>query len=179
MSPTSTLLLQKKDAILDRWFDLTLATYAPETAYFWKKQKDPFANPVAHRFKSGMRGTLDALAGNDETPTAEVYEPFLDEIVRVRAVQDFTPSQALAFIYLLKKAVREALWEEVAGQGLFVELFGLESRIDVLALISLDIYGKCREKLYQLRINQINTQYSRLLKRAGLVCDFTSDDPEC
>jgi hypothetical protein len=84
----------------------------------------------------------------------------------------------VAFIYLLKKAVRESLWEEVAQKGLLAELLELESRIDVLALISLDIYSKCREKLYQLRINQINTQYSRLLKRAGLVCDFASETPE-
>ncbi len=178
MSPARTLLIEKKDDILARWFDLTLATYAPETAVLWKKQKDRFANPVAHRLKVGMIGILDALTANDETPTAEIYEPFLDEIVRVRAVQDFTPSQALAFIYLLKKVVREALWEGVADQGLFASFLALESRLDVLALISLDIYSKCREKLYQLRINQINAQYSRLLKRAGLVCDFASETPE-
>lgn len=178
MSPACTLLTQKKDDILARWFDLTLATYAPETAVLWKKQKDRFANPVAYRFKIGMAGVLDELSKNDETPSALVFEPHLDEIVRVRAVQDFTPSQAVAFIYLLKKAVRESLWEEVAQKGLLAELLELESRIDVLALISLDIYSKCREKLYQLRINQINTQYSRLLKRAGLVCDFASETPE-
>ncbi len=63
-------------------------------------------------------------------------------------------------------------------QGLYTD-FSNWNRASRSGLISLDIYGKCREKLYQLRINQINTQYSRLLKRAGLVCDFTSDDPEC
>ncbi len=178
MLPSNALLLRKKDDILARWFDLTLATYAPETAVLWKKQKDRFANPVAYRFKTGMSGVLDELSKSGETPTAEVFVPHLDEIVRVRAVQDFAPSQAVAFIYLLKKAVRECLWEEVSQQGLYTELLELESRIDVLALISLDIYSKCREKLYQLRINQINTQYSRLLKRAGLVCDFASEPPE-
>jgi len=107
-----------------------------------------------------------------------VYEPFLDEIIRVRAVQDFTPAQAVAFIYLLKQACRDVLWKEVSENGRFTELFELESRIDVLGLISLDIYCKCREKLFQLRIDQINTQYSRLLKRAGLVCDFSQESPE-
>lgn len=178
MAVPSALLGQKKEDILARWFDLTLATYAPETAVLWKKQKDPFANPVAHRFRIGMTGVLDELATSGDTPTAAAYEPFLDEIIRVRAVQDFTPAQAVAFIYLLKKAVRESLWEEVSESGRFTELFELESRIDVLALISLDIYCKCREKLFQLRIDQINTQYSRLLKRAGLVCDFSQETPE-
>jgi len=178
MALPSALLCQKKDDILARWFDLTLATYAPETAVLWKKQKDPFANPVAHRFRTGMTGVLNELSTSGETPTTAVYEPFLDEIVRVRAVQDFTPAQAVAFIYLLKQACRDVLWKEVSENGRFTELFELESRIDVLGLISLDIYCKCREKLFQLRIDQINTQYSRLLKRAGLVCDFSQESPE-
>lgn len=178
MAVSCALLGQKKDDILARWFDLTLATYAPETAVLWKKQKDPFANPVAHRFRIGMSGILDELAASGGTPSAAVYEPFLDEIIRVRAVQDFTPAQAVAFIYLLKQACRDVLWEDVSENGRFTELFELESRIDVLGLISLDIYCKCREKLFQLRIDQINTQYSRLLKRAGLVCDFAQESPE-
>ena len=144
----------------------------------WKKQKDPIANPVAHRFRTGMTGVLNALTTCGETPTSAVYEPFLDEIIRVRAVQDFSPAQAVAFIYLLKLACRDVLWKEVSENGRFTELFELESRIDVLGLISLDIYCKCREKLFQLRIDQINTQYSRLLKRAGLVCDFSQESPE-
>ncbi|MEF3695959.1 RsbRD N-terminal domain-containing protein [Desulfolutivibrio sp.] len=178
MTVSNALLAQKKDDILDRWFDLTLATYAPETAVLWKKQKDRFANPVAYRFKIGMEGVLNELVNTSETPTAAVFEPHLDEIVRVRAVQDFTPAQAVAFIYLLKQAARDVLWEEVSQNGRFTELFELESRIDVLALICLDIYCKCREKLFQLRINQINTQYSRLLKRAGLVCEIDPETPE-
>ena len=178
MTVSNALLASKKDDILARWFELTLATYAPETAVLWKKQKDRFANPVAHRFKTGMTGVLDELVKSSCTPTAAVFEPHLDEIVRVRAVQDFTPAQAVAFIYLLKQACRDVLWEEVSENGRFTELFELESRIDVLGLISLDIYCKCREKLFQIRIDQINTQYSRLLKRAGLVCEIAPETPE-
>jgi len=178
MTVSNALLASKKDDILARWFELTLATYAPETAVLWKKQKDRFANPVAHRFKTGMTGVLDELVKSSGTPTAAVFEPHLDEIVRVRAVQDFTPAQAVAFIYLLKQACRDVLWEEVSENGRFTELFELESRIDVLGLISLDIYCKCREKLFQIRIDQINTQYSRLLKRAGLVCEIAPETPE-
>jgi len=178
MTVSNALLASKKDDILARWFELTLATYAPETAVLWKKQKDRFANPVAHRFKTGMTGVLDELVKSSGTPTAAAFEPHLDEIVRVRAVQDFTPAQAVAFIYLLKQACRDVLWEEVSENGRFTELFELESRIDVLGLISLDIYCKCREKLFQIRIDQINTQYSRLLKRAGLVCEIAPETPE-
>ena len=109
---------------------------------------------------------------------AATFTPLLDEIVRVRAVQDFTPSQATSFVFLLKKAIREVLWPKIAEHNLFVDLLALESSIDVLALFSLDIYCQCREKIAALRIDQIKKQYDRLLKRANLVCDLSAEGGE-
>uniref|UniRef100_I2Q7D7 RsbT co-antagonist protein RsbRD N-terminal domain-containing protein n=1 Tax=Desulfovibrio sp. U5L TaxID=596152 RepID=I2Q7D7_9BACT len=171
------LVLDQK-AVLDRWFELVMDTYAENTAVLWKKRDDPFANPVRHRFEAGMRGIVLGLAASGPMPDPAVFTPLLDEIVRVRAVQDFTPSQATAFVFLLKKAVRETLWPKVTEHNLFVELLALESAIDVLALLSLDIYCQCREKISELRINQIKKQYDRLLKRANLVCDFSAEGEE-
>lgn len=171
------LILEQK-AVLDQWFDLIMGTYSPNTAVLWKKKDDPFANPVRHKFEAGMRGILVALAGCGGVPDAATFGPLLDEIVRVRAVQDFTPSQAISFVYLLKKAVRETLWSKVAENDLVVELLALESAIDVLALLAFDIYCQCREKIAELRVNQIKKQYDRLLKRANLVCDFSSEGEE-
>lgn len=172
------LVLEQK-AVLDRWFDLVMGTYSENTAVLWKKTDDPFANPVRHKFEAGMRGVVLALAAcGDAAPDVAVFSPLLDEIVRVRAVQDFTPSQATVFIYLLKKAVRETLWPQIAEHGLYVELLALESNIDMLALFCFDIYCACREKIAELRITQIRKQYDRLLKRAGLVCDFSAEGEE-
>ncbi|EHJ48193.1 hypothetical protein DFW101_2187 [Solidesulfovibrio carbinoliphilus subsp. oakridgensis] len=171
------LVLEQK-AVLDRWFELVMDTYAENTAVLWKKREDPFANPVRHKFEAGMRGIVLGLAASGPMPDPAVFTPLLDEIVRVRAVQDFTPSQATAFVFLLKKAVRETLWPQVTEHNLFVELLALESAIDVLALLSLDIYCQCREKISELRINQIKKQYDRLLKRANIVCDFSDEGEE-
>ncbi len=171
------LVLEQK-AILDRWFDLVMDTYSENTAVLWKKQKDPFANPVRHKFEAGMRGIVVALATCGECPDPAVFSPMLDEIVRVRAVQDFAPSQATTFVYLLKKAVREVLWEKITEHDLYVELLALESAIDMLALFAFDIYCQCREKIAELRISQIRKQYDRLLKRANLVCDLSDEGEE-
>ena len=172
------LILEQK-AVLDQWFDLIMGTYAENTAVLWKKRDDPFANPVRHKFEAGMRGIVVGLAACGATPPDEAtFAPLLDEIVRVRAVQDFTPSQAVAFIFLLKKAVRETLWAKVTEDDLFVELLALESAIDVLAQLAFDIYCQCREKIAGLRVDQIKKQYDRLLKRANLVCDFAAEGEE-
>ncbi len=62
----------------------------------------------------------------------------LDDIVRIRAVQQFSASDALGFIFLLKKSLRESIPEKMMkDQHLVGELLKLESRVDSLALTCL------------------------------------------
>lgn len=171
MHSTLTLIdyfQQEKNVIFDQWFNFIMATYSELTAKLWKTNNDPFTNPVRYHFEIGMHGILDALAGENSVPEMKGIAHLLDEIVRIRAIQDFTPSQATAFIYLLKKAIRESLWIIIKENNLFKELFALESNIDCIAQKIFDIYSECREKIFDLRINQIKKQYDRLLLRANI-----------
>jgi len=161
-----SLLSERRSAILKKWFDAILETYPAETSSFLKNQKNRFANPVGHTILDGIeglfRGLLDGMA-------PEKLSPFLDNIIRIKAVQDFTPSQAISFIFLLKKVLREELKSDENGFG--EELLALESKIDELALLSFDIYMKCREKLYELKVNELNRMTFRLLQRANLISE--------
>jgi hypothetical protein len=159
------LLIQKKSRIVDGWLQVTYQSYAAEAAIFLKKEKDRFDNPVGASISQGIKGLYDALL--DEMDTDRVLA-FLDEIIRIRAIQDFSPSQALAFIFLLKNVIREELAKELRAQNLSGELLELESRIDGLALLGFDVYTKRREKLHEVRVNEIKNRVSGLLRRTGL-----------
>ncbi len=89
------IIAHKKAAIVKKWFDLTTQTYAPDTAEFLKSKTDPFANPVGGSMLSGLDGLLDQLI-HDMDP--QIINSYLDPIIRIRAVQNFTASQAVAFI---------------------------------------------------------------------------------
>lgn len=157
-------LSANRSKILKKWFQAIVDTYPPETARFLKKEKDPFANPVGSSILEGIEGIYDALF--EEIDPAKV-SPFLDRVIRVRAVQDFKPSEALVFIFLLKGVIRDALSESI---DVFPEAFQrLEGRIDRLALISFNIYMECREKLYELRVDEIKNRTARLLQRADFI----------
>ncbi|MGQ9570640.1 MAG: RsbRD N-terminal domain-containing protein, partial [Thermodesulfovibrionales bacterium] len=97
---------------------------------------------------------------------------FLDNIIRVRAVQDFLPSQAISFIFILKNVIRKELSKEIRSNGLAEELLELESQIDNLANLSFDIFMKCREKIYEIKAMELNNQTYTLLKRAKLILDL-------
>ena len=132
-------LANQKQALLDKWLERTLATYPSQTLRFLH-EKDRFRNPVGHTLREGLATLLDELTG--EMDAAKIG-PALESIVRLRAVQDFTPSQAVGFVYLL----REILQEEFPGG----ELRDLQKRIDETALLAFDLFMKCREEIYEIK----------------------------
>ena len=157
-----------KDEIIKKWFEATLQTYAPDTAKFYKGQKDQFANPVGNINAQGVAFLLDQLLNDFE---ADAVKAYLDPIIRIRAVQDFTPSQATAFILSLKKILRDCLSDKLKDAAIVLELLSFESKIDELCLMAFDIYMACKEKIYQISANDMRCQALKAFKRAGLIVD--------
>ncbi len=152
-----TLLAPKKKAIVQKWIDQVLESYGSAT--FFKKQKDRFANPIGVTISEGLQDLYEILLEGRELGTAA--KP-LENIIKIRAVQDFTPSQAVSFVYLLKGIVREELAREKTGQGDQADLSALETRIDKAALMAFDFYMECRERLHQIRVNEVLSGRSAL-----------------
>ena len=169
------LLFQKSSTILARWIDLTLGTYPSDAHRFLKKQKDRFANPVGTTISREIENLYHELLRGMHT---ENLSPLLDRIIRIRAVQDFSPAQAIAFIFILKGVIRSELEKELREKELAEELLAFESRIDDLALLAFDIYMKCREKIYEIRVNETTNHVSRLLQKAGLICELPGPEPD-
>lgn len=171
------LLNEKKAAILERWFDVVLGTYPTDTQSFLRKKKNRFANPVAHEISSGLAGVFEQLL--DKAGSAEIA-PFLDKVIRIRAVQELSPSRALSFIFALKGVIREELPAMANDARLSEELEELDGRIDELGLLSLDLYVGCREKIYELRVKEVKNRVGRLLARADLLQESVEEqqDPE-
>ena len=163
--PLTTHLAQKKSAILGRWLTTIYESYPPETAIFMRKEKDRFDNPVGHRIADGLEGLYGALVQGMEN---EQVLDYLDQIIRIRAIQNFTPARALAFIFLLKNVIREELADEIQEENLAAEVLDLESRIDGLALMGFDVYSKCRERIYEVKANEMKGRVSFIMRKAGI-----------
>jgi hypothetical protein len=169
-----TLLTQHRPTLVKRWLNHLLDTYPPDTHKFFKKQKNQFANPVGHTLSEEMDHLYMELVQGIDPGRAN---PILDRILRIRAVQDFSPSRAVGFIFLLKGIIREQLETEIRENRLSDELTIFESRIDDLALLAFEVYMKCREKLYEIRANETKNQVYRLLKKADLICEIPEWEP--
>jgi len=158
------VLVKKKPVIVRDWFDKVVDTYPSDTSRFLKSQNDPFANPVGNTTLRGLEGMFDEiLAGMDHTALLS----FLDPIIRIRAVQSFSASQATGFIFSLKNILRTAAEKEIHENP--SEWLKLDSRIDTLGLLSFDIYMGCREKVYEIKAFEEKNRMYRVLERSGLL----------
>lgn len=143
-------LAGKKEAIVRRWLEFTIQSYDEEAAHFLQQDRD-FLNPVGHTLKENLPPLFGALLEDGIPPACHRN---LDAIIRVRAVQDFTPSEAVSFIFSLKEIVRKEMADQdqldPQGRG----CAAIESRIDALALLAFDFYMKCRLQISEIKLNE-------------------------
>jgi len=167
------LLWQKKDAVLNRWFDLITGTY-PALSRIFLKKNSPIGNPAGVNMAHALGGLYADLLEQGTTDKTEVY---IDEIIRIRAVQEFKPSEATGVIFLLKNAVRDELGSELNSVDGLRELLELELKIDALARMAFDQHLGCREQLYEMRVDEVKRRVSGLLRRHNLQVDYPDQGP--
>jgi hypothetical protein len=166
---------QKRTVIVKKWCDVVLCAYPEQSQSFLRKQKDRFANPIGATVFEGIESIYNELLQEGDPDKISL---FLDNIIKVRAVQDLSPSQAVGFIFGLKKVIREELGSEILREGLADEWAAFESRIDGLALLCFDIYTACRQRISDIRVNEVRRRSSRLLKMAGLLYEVPEDEED-
>ncbi len=157
--------------LLEEWLAAVLGGYPPEAARQMTRDRDPFRNPSGHLLRQNLAVLLEAVLREKGHPDAARA---LEDLVRLRAVQDFTASQAVAFLLPLKPILAKAI---AVGHPAVSEIVSppalgrassaatacrsrdrcgtvYDDRIDQLVLLASDLYVNCREKMHELRANE-------------------------
>jgi hypothetical protein len=92
----------------------------------------------------------------------------LEEIIKIRAVQDFTPSQAVSFVWLAKEAIYNELKVQLKTKEIYSELQKLESEIDKFSGVAFNLYSTCKDSICQIRIKELKTENHALNKMLGV-----------
>lgn len=159
-----TVLQEKKAKILEKWEDSILSGFAPETFHIFKKQKNQFANPVGHKVRTGLSELFDVLC---DTSDQEVITPDLEQLIKMRAVQPVSSSDAVSFVFKLKQIARKELKKEKLEE-FYHDWLAFDARIDAAALAIFDMFMASKEHLYKVRISEF--QHGRNLLTDGAVC---------
>ena len=165
-------LARKKSAVIKQWFERLMATYPADTAQFLRSQKDAFANPVGQNSFQSLDGIFEHILKDFDPNTAK---SIIDPVIRIRAIQDFTPSKAIGFVFDLKEILKDMTPEDAADPKGQKAMAGLFRRIDKLGLLAFDVYMECREKIYDLKANEMRARTLSAFDRAGLIKEPDDD----
>lgn len=155
------LLHLRRSAVLRKWLAIVFDTYPPDTASFLQNEADRFANPVGYILAFNLEKVLDGLIEDVDICDLAAY---VEEVVRIRAVQDFSPSRALSFTWLVKEVIPEVLGQEISNSEMFATWRAFESKVDQLTALALDIYSECKDKIYQLKLRELREESNALVK---------------
>lgn len=150
----SSVLSEKKREILESWISRVVSSYPEEAGRYFKGNKDQFSNPVGHTIAATCARVYDVL---EKGQGLEELLPELEYFVRIRAVQTFTPSESIAFVYALKSEIKKVCQTGDQASVSLEEWFAFEEKIDALAHTVFDLYVDCRERLYETRIREIKS----------------------
>jgi RsbT co-antagonist protein rsbRD N-terminal domain len=145
----------EKDAIAQQWLKQTAATYPLQTVDFLLRDRDPFRNPLGHALRTQLPIVTEELLGEMDQARLSAA---LENIVRIRAVQNFSASQSVGFMLLLKQILRQE-WKQLEEDRAAVE-----ERIDQAVLMAFDLYMKCREKIYEVMADEARRRVAQLEK---------------
>jgi len=154
------LVRKKRAAILSDWFDTIVCAYAEETATFLRGTKDPFGNPVGAALREELGTVLDGVVGGAED---EVVAAALDRIIRVRAIQDFTPSAAVGFVLHLKPILHRLVASDESASP--DDGPRIDRSVDRLVLMAFDVYTTCREQIFEIRVKSIRDLAAKQIER--------------
>jgi len=169
-------LLQARTAsIAKRWLDAVLRTYDAETASHLLRERDQFANPVGHALTTVTQAVVAGLtAGKDPMELASS----LEQIIKIRSVQEFTPAEAVSFILLLKEVIRTELGSGAEAPDVAEQLQRFDARVDQLLLVGFNLYTRHRERMYEIRVNDIKRRVSGLMRQLGMSTDDLEPGPD-
>ncbi|TWI63952.1 RsbRD-like negative regulator of sigma factor [Desulfobotulus alkaliphilus] len=159
-----------REKMAERWVALVAGTYPSRRSQsFFLNEKDPFANPVGHTLHTVLPEVLKGLV--EGLGDAEL-EKLLDPLIRIRAVQEFTPKEAVTFVFYLKDLAREALGskilEDKKNQSM---LYAFDKRVDDLSLIAFSLYMACREQIWSFKSRHVVERSINLLEKADILCE--------
>ncbi len=164
-------LAARRDALVAAWRERVLASYPEEALRLLRRSPDPFSNPVVHRLHEATAAIVDLLilpvAAPGDLATA------LDPLMRVKAVQSQSASEAAGSVLLLKRAAADVLGDACSPR----DRAAIDEACDALMLAAFDAYMRCRDELHAIRLRDVRRRVAVVLERfAGTATEEAAAD---
>lgn len=170
------IIYARREKWISKWFEGLMHSYPEESARFFKDTRDPFSNPVGSALEKGIRALFDVVSADifDSRAAHEALEP----MIRIRALQEFSPSEALGFIPKIKSIIKQDPAVKEQGGAAADSLGRIADNSDKALLTAFDLYMDCKKHVYNLRARQARDGVRQLLIKKELISELPDIDPE-
>jgi len=143
----SQFIANNKENILKKWLD---STFSSDNHRFSKRisYENPMTRAISDNYTKLLNELIDALTSNSSK-----FSTF--EIMRIKALNSNNINDALSFFYDLKNIIEKEL--ECCTDISIEKIFFLHRAIDNMILDAANNYSQSREKIYQIKIAEINS----------------------
>lgn len=161
------VLQAHEERLLTAWFSKMIDAYPDQSRKYFYQIKSNFTNPVGSNLYQCLKDLLHTLLS--DSPDADVVNENVQLILRIKAVQDVLPSQAVSFVPALKQIIERECKKELDKAGVSLEEWlDFYSDLDTVALYAFDSYSESRDLIYKMRLDEIRAT-NDILVRADLV----------
>ncbi len=163
------VLEERRPLIIEGWFQSLLEGYPSEGRRFIGNiKKDRFENPMGSTLFEGLEGLFEYLLYKEKGLNGSI-----ETFIRLRAIQDFKPSEAIGFILHLKEIILRELSDVLYDRDMMEEFFYLSSEIDQIALKMFDFYMESRERLNEVKVNELRNLTGWMLRKMNILKEYS------
>jgi hypothetical protein len=148
--------------LLDAWREQVFSSYSAPAAQLIRGTPDPTRNPLGYRIHEGTEAVLRLLILPDASRDA--WLAAMDPMMRTQAVRGQSASEAIGFVFLLKRAIRAVFGGSLDAAA----RDALDQRVDELALVAFDAYSRCRDDIQEIRVRAMRRRVATIYDRLGM-----------
>lgn len=156
------VLEQKRSLVQSKWIDSVINSYPSESAKFIVGNKNKFTNPLGYTVENSINTICSNYLNSEKQNECEEA---IEAIVRLRAVQDFTPAKAIGIMFDFKSIVLTEIRDMIDTKDRFDEYLLIETQIDKLIDYALNFYIECRERVNEIKANEVRRGFEKMVLR--------------
>ncbi len=157
-----TFLKDNKSEIISKWHKAILDTYPKEGGKFLFGNKNQFSNPIGYTVSAELPNIYDELISGMDS---EKLRTSIENIIKIRAIQEFTTAEAIGFLHLLKNILKSDIEQNINDRDFIKGRVEFESRIEQAVNIAFDLYLEKKIKLVEIKLSEVKKRNQKMVER--------------
>jgi hypothetical protein len=160
-------VINDKERLLNEWYkNMVLSLYNNDETNYIMNEKDSFINPSGYILKNAL---VDIFVYLFEGIELDKITESLEKFAKLLALNGSDTEKNLNILFLLKNKIEEFVKTQRIFENCQDEFFYITSKFDRLVHKLFVLYASARDKIYEIKINEVKRLTYSLLRANKLI----------